>query len=99
MHDDLTMEPSTRRRSDSPVFLVSAVIGLATAPFAAFYVAALGVIVGVVAWGVARRRPDGSGRRVAVMAAGLVAGASIYVVLALVVGVFGGAPGTGSGSG
>lgn len=91
--------PSSRPRSDLPLLLVSAVVGLATAPFAVIYIAALGLLVGGVAWGISRRRPEGAGGRVAVAAASIVCGTIIYVVLALVAGVFGSAPSTGSGSG
>lgn len=70
-----------------------------TSPFLAVYTGPLGLLVAGVAGVMARGRPESTARRVAVAAVGVVAGAAVYFLLALVVGASGGAPGSGSGSG
>ena len=90
---------SAQRNVELATFAVAAAVGLASSPLVGIYTLVLAVPVGAVAWLLSRTRPEGPAQLVVSAAAGLVAGVAVYFLAALLVNAFGGAPGSGSGSG
>jgi hypothetical protein len=76
---------AVRLRPEIPVVAVAVVIGLLTSPFIAVYTVAVGTPIALAAWAVSRRRPDGDAVLVASVVGGLVIGAWLYFLLAVVV--------------
>ena len=74
-----------RIRSEVPAVAVAVVIGALTAPFIAVYTVAVGAPIALAAWAVSRHRPHGDAGRVAAVVGGLVVGAALYFLLAVVV--------------
>ncbi len=80
---------AVRMRTEIPAVAVAVVIGALTAPFLAVYTVAVGTPIALVAWAVARRRPHGDAGTVAAVVGGLVVGAGLYFLLAVVVSAAG----------
>ena len=74
-----------RMRPEIPALAAAVVIGALTAPFIAVYTVAVGTPIALAAWAVAQRRSNADASLVAAVVGGLVIGASLYFVLAVVV--------------
>jgi len=69
------------------VIAAGVVVGALTSPFVAVYTVLLGIPAAALAWAIGERRGTGSGHLVAAAVLGLVIGASLYVVLGVLVTV------------
>ena len=74
-----------RLRPEVPMLAAAIVVGLLTSPFIAVYTVAVGTPIALAAWTVSRRRPNGDAGLVAAVVGGLVIGAWLYFLLAVVV--------------
>ena len=66
-----------------PLFLGAAAVGLLTAPVAAIWTLVVALPVAIGARVLARREPDGPAPTVTAVAAGLAAGAAVYIAFGL----------------
>ena len=83
MHPTFASSP----HSTSTLITAGVIVGALTSPFLAVWTVLLGIPAAALAWGIGERQGSGTARLVAAALFGLVVGASLYFLLAVVVTV------------